>query len=270
MENIINYFMNLAFSFGEKAVSCILLLIVGFYLSKQATKIIVKILNRANVDHTLVTFMRSLTSTALKGIVFISALGVLGFPSTSIIAVFTTVGAALALGFKDNLGNFVSGIIVLFTKPFVIGDYIEIDNFAGTVKEIQMMVTILNTPDNKRIVVPNNELTTSVIVNNTHETYRRLDLFFDIEYESDVELTKQVILDVVNNHEATLSDFDPVVRVNDYANSSIQIISRSWCDTEAYFNYRFDLLEQIKRALDDNNIKIPFNQLDINIKQKDC
>lgn len=265
MDKIIDFFVTKGIDFGEKCLSALLLLVIGLYLSKYITHFCVRAMNRAKVEATVVTFMKSVISSVLKIIVVISAIGALGFPTTSLVAVFGTAGAALALGFKDNLGNFVSGIIILFTKPFTVGDYVEMGQYAGTVKEIQIMFTVLNTIDNKQIVVPNSQMTTSVLVNSSNEQLRRVELTFDVAYSQNIEEAKQTILAVLKKHPDALNDPEPLVRVSGYRDSSIQILLRAWCHNDKFLNLRFDLLEQVKAAFDEKGIEIPFNQLDIHM-----
>lgn len=266
MKQVLDFLITKGLYLLEKSFSAIIILAIGLYLSKLATKFIVKAMDKAKIEITLISFVRSVVSSALKIVVIISAIGALGFPTASLFAIFGTAGAALALGFKDNLSNFVSGIMILFTKPFVVGDYIEVSEFAGTVKEIQVMFTVLNTIDNKRIVVPNSQMTQNIIVNSSQEEHRRLELTFDVAYDSDVEKVKQVIREVILSHPKALQTPEPLVRVSGYKDSSIQILLRAWCENEDYINFRFDVLEEVKAAFDKEGINIPFNQLDVTIK----
>ena len=266
MEGIIKFLITTGTTLAENCFSAIIVLAVGLYLSKYVTKFCVRAMQKAKVETTVITFMKSVISTSLKVIVIISALGVLGFPTTSLVAIFGTAGAALALGFKDNLGNFVSGIIILFTKPFKVDDFVEIDAYAGTVKEIQIMFTVLNTIDNKRIIVPNSEMTTNIIINGTQETERRLEITFDVAYNQDIDEAKNIINRVIQNHPKAYSEPAPLVRVSGYMASSVQILVRVWCYTDDYMDLKFDLLEQIKKEFDDHHIRRPEQALDINVK----
>lgn len=266
MEQVIDFLITKGLELGEKCFSAILVLVIGLYLSQFVTKFVVKAMNRAKIELTLISFVRSVTSSGLKVVVIISAIGALGFPTASLFAIFGTAGAALALGFKDNLSNFVSGIIILFTKPFMAGDYIEVNQFAGTVKEIQVMFTVLNTIDNKRIVVPNSQMTQNIIVNSTHEEHRRLELTFDVAYDADIEKVKAVIHDVILSHPKALKNPEPLIRVSGYKESSVQVLLRAWCENDDFVDFRFDMLEQVKAAFDKEGIKIPFNQLDVTLK----
>ena len=267
MEQFYQYLTTKGILVLETGIHALLFFIVGWYLVKFVTHLATKTMEKAKIEPTFISFSRSVLNTILKIIVIISTLGDLGFPTSSLFAIFGTAGAALALGFKDNLSNFVSGMIILFSKPFVVGDYIEIQSYAGTVKEIQMMYTVLSTIDNKIIMVPNLEMTSSIIVNNSHETKRRIELNFDVTYDQDIDQVKQVIMDVIHAHPKAWNEPQPLVRVNNYKDSSIEILLRVWCETEDYINLRFDLLEDIKKAFDQNHIEIPYNQLDVHIHQ---
>lgn len=269
METFLDFLVTKGIELGEKCFTALLVLVIGLYVARFFTRILIKAMERAHIEVTLITFVRSVVSSGLKVVVIISAVGALGFPTASLFAIFGTAGAALALGFKDNLSNFVSGIMILFTKPFIVGDYIEIDGFSGTVKEIQIMFTVLNTIDNKLIVVPNSTMTNDIIVNSSHEENRRLELIFDVSYHSDVDKVKQIIQEVIDEHPKALKEPNSLIRVTGYKESSIQVLLRVWCANDDFVNFRFDILEQVKAAFDKNDINIPFNQLDVHVKQID-
>lgn len=267
METLITEFVDMGLNLGKNIFNALLVLVIGLTLTKMVTNFAVKAMQKAKIEQTLVTFLKSVLNSGLKIIIFLSVLGTLGFPTTSLVAIFGTTGAALALGFKDSLGSFTSGVIILFSKPFKVGDYIVIDNHEGTVKEIQVMYTTLSTIDNKIIVVPNSQMTSNIIVNHSYSDNRRLDLRFDISYDQDVEIVKELIKQVISNHESAFKEPEPFVRVCEYKSSSVEILIRVWCKNEEYHSLKFDLLEQIRAEFIKHDIEIPYNQLDINIKQ---
>lgn len=267
METVIHELITIGIDSSKAIINAVFVLIIGLALSRVITNFATKAMRKARIEETLVSFLKSVLNSALKIIVFLSALGALGFPTASLFAIFGTTGAALALGFKDSLGSFTSGVIILFSKPFKVGDYIVIDNFEGKVKEIQVMYTTLSTIDNKIVIVPNFKMTSSIIVNHSYSKNRRLDLKFDISYDQDVEVVKQLIMQVIQNHDSAFKDPQPFVRVSSYKDSSVEILIRVWCKNEDYYDLKFDLLEQVRCEFIKHNIEIPFNQLDINIKQ---
>ena len=267
MKLIFEELTHIGLSFGKTIIASLLVLASGLWLSKMVTKIAVNAMNKAKIEPTLVSFLKSVLNSSLKIIIALSVLGTLGFPTTSLFAIFGTAGAALALGFKDSLGSFTSGVIILFSKPFKVGDFISIGQYEGTVKEIQVMYTALTTIDNKVVIVPNLEMTSSIIVNYSQQENRRVDLTFDVSYDQDVEVVKQLISKVIEEHEKAFKEPIPFVRVSNYKASSVEILIRVWCKNEDYIALKFDLLEQIRQVFIENDIEIPFNQLDVNIKQ---
>lgn len=267
MQLIIDEMTRSCLTLGKTVLGALIVLAIGLYLSKIVTKIAVNAMIKAKIEPTLVYFLKSVVSSILKIIVFLSALNTLGFPSTSLFAIFGTAGAALALGFKDSLGSFTSGVIILFSKPFKVGDYIQIEKYEGTVREIQVMYTTLTTSDNKVVMVPNSEMTSNILVNYSYQDSRRIELTFDISYEQDVETVKKIIHKVISEQPLAMLEPKPFVRVANYKSSSVEILVRVWCKKEDHVDLKFNLIEDVRKAFIKNNIEMPFNQLDINIKQ---
>ena len=199
----------------------------------------------------------------------ITVIAQLGVPVTSFVAVLTTAGAAIVLGLQDSMKGIVSGIVILFAKPFVKGDIIEVNTYIGKIQEIQLLYTILMTFDNKMVVIPNNELASSTFVNYSHEDKRRVDMTIDIHYHNDVELAKKLIMNVINQHPYTLKEPLVYVRVSEYRENSIAISLRVWTETEHYYDLKDDLTEQIKKAFDREGIVIPYSQLDVHVHNSD-
>lgn len=221
------------------------------------------------MDPIVINFVKSIANVGLRVIVIITVIGQLGVSVTSLVAVLTTAGAAIVLGLQDSMKGIVSGIIILFAKPFVKGDIIEVNNYIGKIQEIQLLYTILMTFDNKMVVIPNNELASSTFVNYSHEDIRRVDMTMDIHYESDVEVAKQIIMEVINQHPYALKEPLPYVRVSEYKDHAIAIGLRVWAQTEHYYDLKDDLVEQIKASFDENGISIPYTQIDVHIHQSD-
>lgn len=250
-------------------IDAIVMLIIGWYGIKLLIHIIQRMMKRSQIDQIVIDFASSIIKVALRIVLFVTVISAIGVPTGSFVAVLTTAGAAVVLGLQDSMKGIVSGIVILFAKPFVKGDIIEANGYIGKIQEIQLLYTILMTFDNKMVVIPNNELASSTFVNYSHEDMRRVDMTMDVHYESDVEKAKALILQVIKEHPSALKTPLPYVRVNEYKESAITIGIRVWTKTEDYYTLRDDLLEKIKEIFDQNQITIPYNQLDIHLYNKD-
>ena len=253
MSKVINYFIDRA----QVILDAVLVFVVGWYLTKILLHIIVKMMEKSKIDSIVISFIKSGLNIAFKALVIITAIAQLGVDTSSFVTVLATVGAAIVLGLKDSMTGIVSGMIILFAKPFVKGDIVEVNGYIGKIEEIQLLYTYLMTFDNKMVVIPNNELASSTFVNYSHEDIRRVDLNFDIHYENDVEKAKALILEVVSAHKDALKEPMPYARVAQYGENAITIAMRVWTKTENYYSLKDDLLEQIKQSFDQNGIVIP-------------
>lgn len=268
METIKTFLTTASVSAIMNVISAIAIVVIGTYLANIITKLFVKTINKTSIEPTLVSFLKSSVNTALKFYVFFTAATKLGFSTGSLVAIIGTVGAAIALGFKDNLGSLVSGVMLLFMKPFKVGDFIEVAGQIGTVESIQVMATNLLTLDNRSILIPNNTIATSTIVNYSVQDNRRVDIDFNVSYQSDVELAKNLIMKAAMNHELVLKDPEPFVRVTEYGANAIVITTRVWTKNANYWGVKFDLLEAVKAEFDANGIKIPYQQIDVHVENK--
>ena len=190
---------------------------------------------------------------------------VLGVPATSFITILASCGVAVGLALQGSLSNFAGGLMILFFKPFKVGDYIEASGESGTVAEISVVYTVLLTPDNKRITIPNGALTNSVIENYSSEPTRRVDFTFTADYNNDIEKVKAVIDEVINAHPAALKDPAPFVRLSAHSENALTYTARVWVKSADYWTVFFDVTENVKLAFDKNNIKIPYPQLDVHL-----
>lgn len=263
MQKIITYFETK----GQNVIDAFLVFVLGWYGVKILMYILKRMMKRSSVDPIVTSFVQSILEVGLKLIVVVTALAQLGVETSSLVTVLATAGAAIVLGLKDSMSGVVSGMIILFTKPFVKGDILEVNGYVGKIKEIQLLYTILMTFDNKMVVIPNNELASSTFVNYSHEEKRRVDLNFDIHYDSDVKKAKALVQNLLENHPYTLKDEDIYVNVSEYKDSAITLSLRVWTLTEHYFDLKDDLMEEVKIVFDKNDICIPYNQLDIHIKE---
>lgn len=268
MEAFIDFFNSKGMEFLTHCVSALLILLIGFYFANSMSKAIAKTMEKSNIEPTIISFLKSFINAGIKMLVIFTALVKVGFPTSSIAAIFGTIGAALALGFKDSLGSFVSGILILFNKPFKVGDYIEVGSNGGTVTEIQIMSTKLATIDNRIVVIPNIQMTTSTIINYSAQEYRRVDLTFSVDYNANTKKAKDIMLKAIEEHEDIDHDKEIFCRITSYEASSIDITLRVWTKTENYFKVKFDLLETIKFEFDEEGIVIPYQQVDVHIVER--
>lgn len=247
--------------------SAFIVFVLGWWLSKILSNILIKMIRKANIDEIVIGFIKTVLDIVFKVLIIIMTVSKLGVDTTSLVAVLTTAGATIVLGLKDSASGVVSGITILFSKPFSKGDVIEVNGYTGKVLEIQLLYTILLTLDNKRVVVPNNELASSTIINYSFEDTRRVDLSIDVHYDSDVEKAKKVIECVVMNHPLSLKEPEPFIRVEQYKDSSIAIGVKVWAKNDDFLSLKSDLLEDIKKNFDKEGIEMAYPQLDLHIKQ---
>lgn len=246
-------------------IFAVIIFLIGLALSKIILRIFSKCLNRSNVDTTAVGFLRSLLKVLLYTIDFIITLSILNIPMTSIIAVISAAGLAIGLALQNSLSNLAGGFIILFSKPFKSGDYVETNTSAGTVESIGILYTRILTADNKTVYIPNGKITDSIIVNYSEQNTRRVDFEFGISYSDDIEKAKALILELASEHPMVLKEPEPFARLGLQAEDSLQITVRLWTETENYWQVKFDLTEQVNQAFIDNNVTIPFRQIDVHI-----
>lgn len=243
--------------------SAVLLLIIGLVIKKIVLSVMNKGLGRSRLDKTIHGFIRSAADILMMILIIITVLATLGIPMASIIAVLSTAGLAIGLALQNSLSNVAGGFIILFSHPFKAGDYISAAGVEGTVEEITVINTKITTVDNKAVYIPNGTLAGATVTNYTHEDRRRVDITFSVSYEDDFRKAVEVIHDVCKNHPKVLSDPAPFVRVTALALSSVDIVSRSWVNSADYWDVYFDITEQVKAALDENNITIPYNHINV-------
>ncbi len=260
---------------GIKVVIAIVIMIVSFaiinWLSKKiAKRADKKVENSKKIDKTIYRTLSYVTKVGLKVLVVVMLVGYLGIDTSAITALIASLGVGVGLAINGTLSNFAGGMLILITRPFKDDDFIDACGYSGTVEDIRICHTKLRTTDNKVVYLPNGKLSTSEIVNYTEKDLRRVDLKFSISYSDDFEKAKKVIEEVWDKNELILKDPAPSVRVSAQSASSIDLTAKVWCKNEDYWTVNFDMLEQVKTAFDQNGIKIPFNQLDVHIKNQDA
>ena len=252
---------------GIKILIALLILIISFKIINFITKKIYKKLQKKKVDATISKVAYNISKIGLKILVLVCLVGYVGIETASISAVIASLGVGISLAVQGTLANFAGGVIIVFMRPFKIGDYITSNNVSGTVEDIRLFYTIINTPDNKAVYIPNGSLANNVIVNVSVKESRRCDVVMSVSYNSDVVLAKKLIKDVCQKNTLIYNDPLPFIEIGEYADSSINFYVRVWCKNSDYWNVYFYLLNEIKIAFDENGIEIPFNQLDVNLKQ---
>ncbi|MCD4769687.1 MAG: mechanosensitive ion channel, partial [Bacteroidales bacterium] len=273
MENVTNFdfeglfqkIVDMAATYGIQLLLAILVLIVGLMVIKSITKGAVKMMTRSNMSESLIPFLKNLISISLKLLLIISVLGMVGIEMTSFIAVLGAAGLAVGLALQGTLQNFAGGVIILLFKPYKVGDYIETQGYAGSVKEIQIFSTILNTPDNKIIIIPNSPIATGSLINYSAQPTRRVDFTFGIGYSNDIDEAKKALLTIVESHDKIFSEPAPFVRVVELADSSVNFAVRVWANSSDYWDVFLDITEQVKKEFDKRGISIPFPQQDVHV-----
>lgn len=265
-EQILNFISNYAWNI----LGAILTFIIGRWIAKKITSLLGKLLTRQNVDETLVRFLDNIAYYALLIVVFMATADQLGIDTSSFLAIFGAAGLAVGLALKDSLGNFASGVMLVFFRPFKIGDVVSAGGITGKVENISIFNTTFLTPDNQVMIVPNGQITNDVITNITANPTRRLDMVFGIGYDDDIKAARDVFKKILEEESRILKDPEPVIAVSELADSSVNFFVRPWVKTEDYWNVKFDVTEKIKIALDAAGISIPYPQTDVHLyKQED-
>jgi small conductance mechanosensitive channel len=267
LQTYLNELPDKLLAMGVKVLLTFIIVIVGIKLINMLRKSIRKALEKINVEKGVVQFTDSLIKAVLTILLVLWAAVNFGVEATSIAALISSVSIAIGLALQGSLSNFAGGILILLLKPFKVGDYIKEDTHSneGTVKEISLFYTKLLSYDNKTIVLPNGILANSSMVNFSDEGKRRLDLRVSISYKADIKKAKEVIMDVIDKSDLVLADLQKIVFVAELENSGVILGIRCFADADQYFKTRWSLLEDIKYALDNNNIEIPYPQLDVHL-----
>ena len=255
-----------AFDLGVQLIIALLILVIGFKLVKILEKSLKKEHKLSKIDASVKTFVISITTISLKVLLFIIAASIVGIPTTSFITILGSAGVAIGLALQGGLSNLAGGLMILIYKPFKVGDYIESNGKEGNVTSITMFYTSLTTLDNKVVQIPNGTLSNNTIVNYSAYPERRLDLQFNVSYDTKIDKVKKVINEVIDKSEYALKDRNNIIRLCKHSDSSLTYAVYVWIKKEDYWNAYFELNENIKEAFDKNNIEIPFPQLDIHQK----
>ena len=256
----------MALTLLPKLLLALVLAAFGYGLIRLLMRISARMMARSKLDTSLQGFLLRVIKIVAYIVLIITVLSALDISTTGLIAGFSAAAAAVALALKDSLSNVAAGIILLFTHPFETGDFIAVNGEKGTVKRVDVIHTTLLTLDNRRVILPNSLISASQVVNFSEEPFRRIDLAFSVSYDNDIERVKETVLQAVSAHPQTLFEpAEPIVRVDEYADSAVTVIAWVWCRTEDYVSVRFDLIEQVRAAFDQKGISIPYPQLDVHV-----
>ena len=266
MDVFLSKIIDLATSLGSRILTAIVVFLIGRWIVKKLNRIVLSIMEKKQVEASLFSFTKSLVSITLNFILIIVIIGVLGIETSSFIALFASAGVAIGMALSGTLQNFAGGIMILIFKPFKVGDVLEAQGQTGTVKEIQIFNTIISTPDNKIIIIPNGGLSTGIMKNYSKEPTRRVDWEFGIAYGDSYEKAKAVIERLLKADSRILSSPTYFIALNSLGESSVNIVVRAWVNAEDYRNVFFSMNEKVYKTFAEENLNIPFPQLDVHLK----
>ncbi|HOI82023.1 MAG: mechanosensitive ion channel domain-containing protein [Thermovirgaceae bacterium] len=253
--------------YALKLVAALLILVVGRIVAKGIRSLIRKALSKWNVDVTLVKFIATLSYFSIMAFVIVAALAQIGVQTASFVAIVGAAAFAVGLALQGSLANFASGVLIILFKPFKAGDYVEGGGVAGTVEEVSIFTTVLRSPDNRVIIVPNGKIMADNIVNYSAREIRRVDLVAGVSYSDDIDKVRKVLEIILDEDERVLKDPAPTIGVLELADSSVDFAVRPWVRSSDYWGVFFDLQEKIKKRFDAEGISIPFPQQDVHLHQ---
>lgn len=269
MEQILKDLTAMIVPLAKDLVVALLVFFIGFKIVNVISKRIRSGKMLKNIDASAASFIASFLSISLKIIIIVTIVAILGVPMSSVVALVASAGVAIGLAVQGALSNLVGGLMILFFRPFRVGDYIDAQNASGTVHDISVFYTVLVTPDNKVITVPNGGLTNSVITNYSVKEIRRIDVVFSADYKHDSDEVKSIMLSVAESCSKALKDPAPAAIMSDCAESGINYTLRVWSNNADYWDVREELVSGVRKAFKDANIEIPYPQVDVHIKNEE-
>ncbi len=252
-------------TYAPKVAGAILTLIIGFWVIKRLSKITSNLLEKKNFDETVRPFLVSIVDVGLKVTLLLAVASMFGINVTSFIAIFTALAFAIGMALQGSLGHFASGVLLLMFKPYKVGDLVSINGETGVVEAIQIFNTLLRTPDNKRIIIPNGVVTSGTITNISGQGTIRVDMSFGIGYNDDIDKARSIIKEVADKSDLILKDPPIDIFVQELADSSVNFAVRPWCKSEHFWDVYFYMHENIKKAFDQQGVSIPFPQMDVHL-----
>jgi len=267
LETVAQWLLQEGINIGKAILMALIIFVVGKWIAGAIKNKLRSTMEKRNVDPALISFGTSIIYYVLMIAVVLAAVQQVGFQTTSLVAVLGAAGLAVGLALQGSLSNFASGVLIIMFRPFKIGDFIDAGGQAGVVQEIGVLVTIMKTPDNKKIIQPNSAIMSGAIVNVTANDTRRVDMTVGVSYSDDLDKVQNIILDVLNADSRVLQDPAPQVVVAEMADSSVNFNVRPWCATGDYWGVFFDFQKTIKQRLDQEGVSIPFPQQDVYMHQ---
>jgi len=249
--------------YSLKVVSAILIFVIGKWAVGKLTLASKKLMQKANVDQTLVEFGESLVYFVLLLLVVLASLNTLGVNTTSFVAVFGAAGLAIGLALQGSLANIGAAVLIIIFRPFKVGDFVEAGGATGTVEDVNLFSTIIAPLDNRTIIVPNSSIVAGNIINYSKKSQRRVDHVFGIGYDDDLKLAKETLMDIMHSDKRVLAEPAPFVAVSELGESSVNFVFRAWVETADYWDVYFDTMEKVKLTFDEKGISIPYPQMDI-------
>lgn len=267
MEEMVKTVQSLSVQYGLNIIGAVVTIIIGVWLARFLSRLVGKALLKKEVDQTLINFFVSLIKIGLIIFVIISAASQIGIETTSFVAVIAAAGLAIGFALQGSLSNFAAGIMLIIFRPFKAGDFIEGSGVSGSVEQVGIFISILNTPDNKKIFIPNSKLTSDTITNYSANDTRRIDMVFGIGYSDDIDKAKKIIESILANDTRILKEPVPQIVVAELGDSSVNFNVRPWVESKDFWGVYFDVTENIKKKFDENKISIPFPQRDVHMYQ---
>jgi small conductance mechanosensitive channel len=264
-DSIVQTVYDLGVKYGLKLILALVTLVIGLWIIKMIMKAIRRNMNKRELDPTATKFLASILSILLKVLLVVSVISMMGVAMTSFVAILAAAGFAIGLALSGTLQNFAGGVMLIIFKPFKAGDFIDAQGFMGTVSEIQIFNTILKTPDNKTVIIPNGGLSTGPMTNFSTEPTRRVDFTFGIGYSDDIDKAKKVLESLIAADGRILKDPAPFIAVSELADSSVNFAVRVWSKGSDYWPIFFDMTENVKKTFDKEGISIPFPQRDVHL-----
>lgn len=252
-------------AWGLKLLGALVVLVIGLWIIKTMMNRITKVMEKQDTDPSLRSFLISMLGITLKILLFISVLTILGIEMTSFIAILAAAGLAVGLALSGTLQNFAGGVMILLFKPFKVGDYIDAQGYTGSVKEIQIFITVLTTPDNKTIIIPNGGLSTGALTNYSVESTRRVNWSFGIAYGDDFDTAKDMIHGLLKDDKRIFTDPEPNILLGEMADSSVIITVKAWLKREDYWDVFYDMNEKFYKNAGKHGLSIPFPQMDVHL-----
>lgn len=269
LEEIVNTLIIWATTKGIKLMIGVIVLVIGWKVIKRVLTIMNGALEKKNVDITLLSFLDTFVNIALKIILIVVVMGYVGVETTGIAAMVASAGLAVGLALQGSLSNFAGGVIILLVRPFNVGDFIEAAGHAGIVEKISIFHTYLVTPDNKQILIPNGNLANGSVINYSTKELRRVDLTFAVGYGEDIIKVKSILNNIIRRNELIIDEPEPFVGVSSHAESSVEFVVKVWCNNLDYWNIYYGLLEEVKIKFQEENIEIPYPQMDVHLRNNE-